>query len=71
MDNAAGDLCLAELIRLRASTSPNHPYIEDARSTRLIDYRGLDARIGDWRSLFEALRLVPGSPVLVAVSDPI
>jgi acyl-CoA synthetase (AMP-forming)/AMP-acid ligase II len=71
MDNAAGDLSLAELIRLRANTSPNHPYIEDARSTRLIDYRGLDARIGDWRSLFEALRLVPGSPVLVAVSDPI
>jgi acyl-CoA synthetase (AMP-forming)/AMP-acid ligase II len=71
MDIAAGDLCLAELIRLRASTSPNHPYLEDARSTRLIDYRGLDARIGDWRSLFEALKLVPGSPVLVAVSDPI
>jgi acyl-CoA synthetase (AMP-forming)/AMP-acid ligase II len=71
MDIAAGDLCLAELIRLRASTSPNHPYLEDARSTRLIDYRGLDARIGDWRSLFEALKLVPDSPVLVAVSDPI
>jgi acyl-CoA synthetase (AMP-forming)/AMP-acid ligase II len=71
MDIAAGDRSLAELIRLRASTSPNHPYLEDARSTRSIDYRGLDARIGDWRSVFEALRLAPGSPVLVAVSDPI
>ncbi|GAA1492544.1 AMP-binding protein [Curtobacterium herbarum] len=62
---------LAALIRQRAEQTPDHVYLEDARSDRTLTYRGLDTAVTAWSRTFDAIGVPASGGVLVDVGDPI
>jgi acyl-CoA synthetase (AMP-forming)/AMP-acid ligase II len=65
------DPTLRALIARRARETPGHPYLEDARSSRVIAYGALDAAVSAWQSAFDNLGLPKGASVVVAEKDPL
>jgi acyl-CoA synthetase (AMP-forming)/AMP-acid ligase II len=62
---------LAELIWLRSYSAPAEDYLEDAASDRRIAYGRLHATVQHWSTLFDDLKVLPGSTVAIAVADPL
>jgi acyl-CoA synthetase (AMP-forming)/AMP-acid ligase II len=62
---------LSALIRQRAEETPDHVYLEDARSDRALTYGGLDAAVTAWSRTFDAIGVPASGGVLVDVGDPI
>ncbi|KQO64774.1 class I adenylate-forming enzyme family protein [Curtobacterium sp. Leaf261] len=65
------DESLIELVRRRGDTSPDHPFLEDARSDRALTYGGFADAVSTWTSTFDALDIAPSGGVLVDVGDPL
>ncbi|MFZ7088688.1 class I adenylate-forming enzyme family protein [Curtobacterium sp. RRHDQ10] len=65
------DASLASLVRHRAETSPGHPFLEDARSDRMLTYAAFAAAVDAWRRTFDELGIPPSGGVLVDVGDPL
>jgi acyl-CoA synthetase (AMP-forming)/AMP-acid ligase II len=61
----------AELLRLRAQQSPEHPYVEPAADGRALVYGELLRSAQGWAGLLDDLGSMPGSVVGLAVADPI
>ncbi|MDN4647509.1 class I adenylate-forming enzyme family protein [Curtobacterium sp. PsM8] len=68
---ARDETTLAALIRQRAEQTPDHVYLEDARSDRTLTYGGLDAAVTAWSRTFDAIGAPASGGVLVDVGDPI
>ena len=62
---------LATLIRARAAETPAAPWLEDARSERVIDFAGLGRSAAFWRVTLDDLGVGPGGSVVVDVADPL
>jgi len=62
---------LAELIVQRAADTPDHPFLEDARSERLHTYGSFAAAVDRWRTVFDDLGIAASGGVLVDVADPL
>ncbi|PYY38486.1 hypothetical protein DEI89_01300 [Curtobacterium sp. MCBD17_030] len=71
IDGHSDATTLAALIRQRAERTPDHVYLEDARSDRTLTYGGLDAAVTAWSRTFDAIGVPPSGGVLVDVGDPI
>ncbi|WP_162269016.1 class I adenylate-forming enzyme family protein [Frondihabitans sp. PAMC 28766] len=62
---------LASLIAARSSDSPTAPYLEDARSDRVVTFGDLEARAAEWAEAFAAGAVSPGATVVIDVTDPL
>jgi acyl-CoA synthetase (AMP-forming)/AMP-acid ligase II len=62
---------LADLIRERAQSSPDSPFLEDARSDRTISYAALETAVAAWTALFDELAIPSGGAVLLTLRDPL
>ncbi|MBF4608308.1 class I adenylate-forming enzyme family protein [Curtobacterium sp. VKM Ac-1393] len=62
---------LRSLVRARAAGSPERPYLEDARSARVLTYRGLEDAVTAWSATFDAIGVPASGAVLVDVGDPL
>jgi acyl-CoA synthetase (AMP-forming)/AMP-acid ligase II len=62
---------LAELIALRATSSPDAVYIEDARSDRRLNYSALAQAIDLWHDEFRAWGVPAGGSIIVDLDDPL
>jgi acyl-CoA synthetase (AMP-forming)/AMP-acid ligase II len=62
---------LRSIIGARAAQDGGRHYLEDARSERVLTYRGLDAAVSAWSSTFDAIGVPPSGAVLVDVGDPL
>ncbi|QNE46836.1 AMP-binding protein [Glaciihabitans sp. INWT7] len=64
-------LSLRELIENRGRTTERDPYLEDARSDRVISYGELSAATTAWRDELDARSVAPGAVVFVDLADPL
>ncbi|MBF4581324.1 AMP-binding protein [Curtobacterium sp. VKM Ac-2865] len=62
---------LRALIRQRAAEDPDHVYLEDARSDRVLRHRDLETAVAAWSSTFDVIGVPDSGAVLVDVGDPI
>ncbi|WIE53261.1 AMP-binding protein [Curtobacterium sp. MCBD17_003] len=62
---------LAALIRRRGTDDPDHHYLEDARSDRVLTYRAFAEAVQAWTSVFDDLGIAPSGAVLVDLGDPL
>lgn len=62
---------LRSTIRARAAQDGDRPYLEDARSDRVLTYRALDGAVSAWSSTFDAIGVAPSGAVLVDLADPL
>ena len=62
---------LASLITARSCESPTSPYLEDARSGRVVTFADLEARAAEWAHAFAARGVSPGATVVIDVGDPL
>jgi acyl-CoA synthetase (AMP-forming)/AMP-acid ligase II len=66
-----GGESLLALVRRRAETTPDHPFLEDARSDRTLTYAGFAVAVTVWTDTFDDLGIAPSGGVLVDVGDPL
>ncbi|ROQ07559.1 MULTISPECIES: class I adenylate-forming enzyme family protein [unclassified Curtobacterium] len=71
MQPVDGEPDLRSLIRDRAAESPERPYLEDARSARVLTYRALEDAVTAWSATFDAIGVPASGAVLVDVGDPL
>ncbi|GGK88237.1 acyl-CoA synthetase (AMP-forming)/AMP-acid ligase II [Curtobacterium luteum] len=71
MQQAAGLPGLRALIRQRADDDGGHPFLEDARSERVVTRRALDDAVTAWSATFDAIGVPASGAVLVDVGDPL
>ena len=64
-------LTLRAVIRNRSASDGERPYLEDARSERVVTARALDDAVAAWARVFEELDIGPSGAVLVDVGDPV
>lgn len=62
---------LRAVIAARAARYGEHPYLEDARSDRVLTYRALDDAVTAWSATFDAIGVPPSGAVLVDLADPL
>lgn len=62
---------LASLIAGRAADAPAHPYLEDARSDRVVTYGDLAERTRAWAALLDSRGIAAGATVVLDVTDPL
>ncbi|SFF97375.1 class I adenylate-forming enzyme family protein [Curtobacterium sp. YR515] len=65
------ELTLRALIAERARATPAHPYLEDARSDRVLDHETLARAVSAWERVFDGLGIAPSGAVLVDLGDPL
>ena len=68
---AEPDPTIADVIGRHASERPDAPFLEDARSDRVLRYAELRDAVDDWHAAFRELDLPPSAAVLIDVDDPI
>ncbi|WP_181439530.1 class I adenylate-forming enzyme family protein [Curtobacterium sp. MCBD17_032] len=71
VDGAPSGPDLADLVRLRAEQDGDRPYLEDARSDRVLTYRALHRAVTAWSRTFDAIGVPASGGVLVDVGDPL
>lgn len=62
---------LADLIAAHSSATPQAPYLEDARSDRVVTFADLERLAASWSAAFDANGVDDGATVVLDVSDPL
>src|SRR4051812_5785145 len=62
---------IADLIASQQRDRGDRPYLEDARSDRVLRYGELAEVVAAWHAVFDSLHLAPSAAVLIDVDDPI